>query len=83
MGAEPGYSRVSAIKKRTMNPKAAEANWISTQTRLPRSGQTVEARARYTDAVHVVTFQAHPGRRWEHQNIAYQFEYFAWWRPLP
>ena len=66
-----------------MNPKPAEAAWISTDTRLPKSGQTVEARTRYSDKVHVVTFEAHPARRWEHKNVAYQFEYFAWWRPLP
>jgi len=66
-----------------MNPKAAGAAWILTDSRLPKAGQTVEARTRYTDEVHVATFEAHPAFRWEHKNVAYQFEYFAWWRPLP
>jgi hypothetical protein len=66
-----------------MNPEPAESGWISTATRVPTSGQAVEARARYTDLVHVVTFEAHPARRWEHKNVAYQFEYFTYWRPLP
>jgi hypothetical protein len=66
-----------------MNPQPAEAAWIATDIRLPASGQTVEARARYTDKVQIVTFHAQPAPRWEHKNVAYQFEYFAYWRPLP
>jgi|KBSMisStaDraftv2_1062788.scaffolds.fasta_scaffold04559_10 hypothetical protein len=66
-----------------MIPEPTEVEWISTDKRLPKSGQTVEARTRYGDKTQVVTFKAEPARRWEHKNIAYQFEYFAWWRPLP
>jgi len=35
-----------------MNPQPA---WISIDTRVPKSGQTVEARVRNTRKVHVVT----------------------------
>ena len=66
-----------------MDPEPAESGWISIATRVPKSGQTVQARARYGDGLHVVTFHAHPAPRWEHKNVAYQFEYFAWWRPIP
>jgi len=63
--------------------KPAETNWIATEIRLPKAGQTVQARTLYSDEVHVVTFEAEPARRWEGKNIAYQFERFVWWRPLP
>jgi hypothetical protein len=82
-GREFRLQSTRPIKKRTMIPKPAETAWISTDTRVPKSGQTVEARARYTDQVQVVTFKDLPARRWEHKNVAYQFEYFAYWRPLP
>ena len=62
---------------------ASSSTEISTDTRAPKPGQTVEARACYTDKVQVVTFEELPARRWEHKNVAYQFEYFAYWRPLP
>jgi hypothetical protein len=66
-----------------MNPKPAEAAWISINTRVPNPGETVEVRERYTDKVQVAAFKDRPARRWEHKNMAYQFEYFAYWRPLP
>jgi hypothetical protein len=57
-----------------MNPQTA---WISIDTRVPKSGQTVEARTLYSDELYVVAFEAEPARRWEGKNIAYQFEYFS------
>jgi len=66
-----------------MNLKPAEAIWIPMNEGVPRSGQTVQARDRYTDKIHVVTFQAYPTRRWDEKSITYQFERFAYWRPLP
>jgi len=54
--------------------------WISTDAALPVTGQTVYVRTKYETVPHVVTFYAHPPR-WEHDDLAFQFEFFVYWKP--